>query len=97
MKISDKDIEIVKKVLNSKIISEKFPNITKFNIHKTKKGVRIGCKYINDKYVVNENESEDLKNTIIDLLSLSSIECSLNYLYFYRIFNRTKNSDIYSI
>lgn len=95
MSISDVDMLIIEKVLNSKIVSEKFPNITKFNIHKTKKGVRIGCKYINDKYVVNENESEDLKNTIIDLLNLSSIECSLNYLYFYRIFNRTKNSEIY--
>lgn len=95
MEISENDIKIIKKVLNSKIIKNKFPEIIKLNVHKSKKGVSIGAKYENNKYVVTKDESNELKNSIFDLLQLSSIEFNPRFLHFYRIYDRTGDTDIY--
>lgn len=93
--ISDNDIKIIKKVLNSKVATEKFPNVLKFNVYKGKKGVSIGAKYCDNKYIVTKVESENLKITISELLQLSSIEINPKFLFFYRIFERTGDVNIY--
>lgn len=93
--VLDNDIKIIKRVLNSKVATEKFPNIIKFNVYKSKKGVSIGAKYVDNKYDVTKTESENLKNTILELLHLSSIEVNPKFLFFYRIFERTGDADIY--
>jgi hypothetical protein len=95
MSIVENDIKIIKKVLNSNITKNKFPKIIKFNVHKSKKGVSIGAKYDNNKYVVTKDESNELKNSIFDLLQLSSIEFNPRFLHFYRIYDRTGDVDIY--
>ena len=82
------DIEIINEVLNSKILKDKFPQIEYLKVRKGLKNLVILAKYGDDTYVVTIEESNNLKNEILNMFLLSTIEFNPYKINFRRIFNR---------
>jgi len=78
----------IEKLLNTKMIKQKYPNLEYIKVFKTKRGYSIGAKYISNDFRVTPKDSEELKTLIKDTLLLASTDVGFLNMYYYRIYSR---------
>jgi hypothetical protein len=84
------EVEILTDVLNSKVMFDKYPQIEYFKVVNGRKSHLIFTKYKSDKYEVTEYESNELKNSILDMFLVCSMDFNPYNLFFRRIFDRRR-------
>ena len=84
------EVEILTDVLNSKVMFDKYPQIEYFKVANGRKSYLIFTKYKSDKYEVTESESNELKNSILDMFLVCSMDFNPYNLLFRRIFDRRR-------
>lgn len=83
----------MEKILNSNTLKKKHPELSYLKVFKSRKGYSIGAKYESNKFRVTPKESELLKQSIKELLTLSSLDITFINIYYYRIFDREPVED----
>jgi hypothetical protein len=77
----------IEKILNCKTIKKNHPDLIYVKVFKSRKGFSIGAKYTSNKFKVSPKESEKLKESIKDLLFLSSFDITFINIFYFRIFD----------